>query len=65
MQLAPHGRLTRGGFSGSDGLGLAAVVNEGRLREGVRERGAISDRNGVAIALDHLESLPAALALQR
>jgi len=65
MQLAPHGRLTRGGFLGSDGLRLAPVVNEGRLRERVGERGPISDRNGVAIALDHLKALPAALPLQR
>ena len=65
MQLAPHGRLTRGGFSGSDGLRIAPVVNERRLRERVGQRGAISDRDGVAIALDHLEALPAALPLQR
>ena len=65
MQLAPHGRLTRGGFSGSDGLLLPPVVNERRVREWVGQRRAISDRNGVAIALDHLEPLPAALPLQR
>src|SRR5256712_10147012 len=54
MQLAPHGRLTRGGFSGSDGLLLPRVVNERRVRERVGERRAVLDRDGMAIALDHL-----------
>src|SRR2546428_7604690 len=64
MQLAPHGRLTRGGFSGSDGLLLPPVVNERRVRERVGQRRAVFDRDGVAVALDHLRALPAAWPLQ-
>jgi adenylate/guanylate cyclase family protein len=55
MQLAPHGRLTRGGFSGSDGLLLPPVVNERRVRERVGQRRAVFDRDGVAVSLNHLE----------
>ena len=64
MQLTPHGRLTRGGFAGSDGLLLRPVVNERRVRERVVQRRAVFDRDGVPVALDHLKALPAALPLQ-